>query len=267
MTTPRLLGAAGVCLGALAFGELTLGRSGPMGIFLAGALFAIGELWSRVLIRPAPPALLRLGLGATAGLIGLPLVALVLHLAGVPIRALSLTAGLAVLTAGLGGVALLRERSGAAVADPRFARTLAAVAIPGVVALVVGGAATFAYVRMPHPPEPGFTSVALGGWAAGIARPVTIPAGGLDVPIRVSSAGRPPAVEPLAVRIGDRPAGPPQPVEVAADSTRAVRVHVPAPPGAGLHRVEISLGAASTVFYARGRGAAPHGRACGAGPC
>ncbi|WP_433367621.1 hypothetical protein ACQPZX_39965 [Actinoplanes sp. CA-142083] len=257
MTTPRLLGAAGLSLGALAFCALTLGRFWLMGLFLAGALFAAGELWVRALIRSTLPALFRLGLGVTAGLISLPLVALVLHLTGVPIRGLSLTAGLAALTAGLGGVALLRERSGAAVADPRFARTLAAVAIPGVVALVVGASAAFAYVRMPRPPQAGFTSVALGGWAADISRPVTIPARGLDVPIRVSSAGRPAAVGVLAVRIGDLPAGPPQQVMLDADSTRAVQVHVPAPPLGCPHRVEIALGPASTVFWARARGSGP----------
>ncbi|MFI5893628.1 hypothetical protein ACIA5D_26330 [Actinoplanes sp. NPDC051513] len=257
MTTPRLAGAAALSLGALAFCTLTLGQFWIMGVFLAVALFAAGELWLRALIRSTLPPLFRLGLGGTAGLISLPLVALALHLAGVPIRALPLTAGLAALTAGLGGVALVRERSGAAVADPRFARTLAAVAIPGVVALVVGFAATFAYVRMPHPPQPGFTSVALGGWAADISRPVTIPARGLDVPIRISTAGRPSAVETLAVRVGDLPAGPPLRVAIAADSTRAVQVHVPAPPKGCAQRVEITLGAASTAFYARARGVGP----------
>ena len=228
-----------------------------MGVFLAAALFAIGELWLRALIRSALPALLRLGLGVTTGLISLPLVALALHLAGVPIRALSLTAGLAVLTAGLGAVALLRERSGPSMADPRFARTLAAVAVPGAVALVVGASAAYAYVRMPRPPQAGFVSVALGGWAADISRPVTIPARGVDVPIRVSSSGLASRVETLAVRVDDRPAGPPQPVMIDADSTRAVQVHVPPPPRGCAHRVEISLGAASTVFYARARGGGP----------
>jgi hypothetical protein len=182
------------------------------------------------------------------------MIALVLHLTGVRIEAPTLAAGLAVLALLLGGVALLRERSGPPVADPDFPRTLGAIAISGVVALVVGGGATFAYVRMPHPPQPGYTSVALGGWAADIDRPVAFPPRGLEVPIRVSSAGEPDVVAPLSVRVGDRPAGPPRPVTISADSTRAVQVHVPAPPDGCLHRIEISLGAASTVFYGRGPG-------------
>lgn len=254
MTTPRLLGVAGVALGALTFGALTVGQCWLMGVFLAVALPAIGELALRALIRSTLPALFRAGLGATTGLLSLPLVALVLHLLGVPIRSGSLAVGLSVLTAVLGGVALVRERSGRAGSDPRFARTLVAVAIPGSVALVVGMAATLAYVRLPHPPQPGFTSVALGGWAAGISRPVTITAPGVEVPIRVSSSGVPGAVVPLAVRIGDFPAGPPVPVTIAPDSTHAIEVYVPAPRNACVHRIEISLGATGTVFYGRGYG-------------
>jgi hypothetical protein len=94
--------------------------------------------------------------------------------------------------------------------------------------------------------------VALGGWAAGIDHPVEIPAHGIEVPIRVSSAGEPEVVAPLSVRVGDRPAGPPRPMRIAADTTRGFRVRVPAPPDGCLHRIEIRLGAASTVFYGRG---------------
>lgn len=244
--TLRLLAAALVAAGLLA-----LGRPVLLPIVALVALLAVGELWPRAFALDSRP----LGLSAICGLISLPLIALVLHLTGVPIRARSLAAGLAALALLLGGVALLRERSGRAVAGPRLAGPLAAVAIPVVVALIVGGAATFAYVRMPHPPQPGYTSVALGGWAADIDRPVAFPPRGLEVPIRVSSAGAPAAVAPLSVRVGDRPAGPPRPVTIDPDSTRSVQVYVPAPPDGCLHRIEISLGAASTVFY--GRGPAP----------
>jgi hypothetical protein len=247
MTTPRLLGVAGLALCTLTFAWTWL-----LSPLLLVALIVIGELWVRALTRETLPAAARIGLGVTTALISLPLVALVLHLAGVPIRSPSLTAGLAVLTAGLGGVALLRERSGRPVADPRFARTLAAVAVSGAVALVVGGTATFAYVRMPHPPPPGFTSVALGGWAAGIDHPVAIPARGLRVPLRVSSAGEPETIAPLAVLVGDRPAGAPRPLRIAADATSAIEVLIPAPPDGCLHRIQISVGTASTVFYGRG---------------
>ncbi|WP_433296090.1 hypothetical protein ACQP2F_37530 [Actinoplanes sp. CA-030573] len=251
MTTPRLLGAVAVALGGHALGMLTPfpGRPLLLGPLLLVALAAIGELWLRALVRDEPAAVTRIGLAVTTGLLSLPLAALALHLAGVPIRALSLTVALAVLAASLGGAALLRPRSPAA---PDLGRTLAALAIPTVVALVIGGAATFAYARMPHPPQPGYTSVALEGWAAGIDHPVTIPARGLVVPVRVRSAGEPRAVVPLAVTVGARPAGPPRPVAIPANTTRVLDVRVPAPPDGCLHRIAISLGAASTVFYGKG---------------
>lgn len=243
MTTPRLIVAA---LAALAVPAL-VPWSGLLAVPIV--VLAIGELWLRALAAEAPAPACRLGLGIVAGLLGLPLVAIALHLLSVPIRARSLSVGLALLVVALGGVALPRFGSGA---GPHLVRTIPAVAIPAVVALVVGGAATWAYVRMPHPPQPGYTSVALGGWAAGIDRPVAFPAGGLDVPLRLSSAGEPTSTTPIQVRVGDRPAGPPRTVTIVADSTGSVRVHVPAPPDGCLHRIEISVGAASTVFYGRG---------------
>ncbi|GIM91667.1 hypothetical protein [Paractinoplanes toevensis] len=247
MTTPRILAAALATVGILALGNGWWLLPG-----LLVGLLALGELWLRALVAEAVAPVARIGLGAVSGLVSLPLVAITLHLLGVGLRGPQIAAGLAVLTVALGGVALLRERSGPVPDDPRFARTLAAIAVPVVVALVVGGAATMAYVRLPHPSQPGFTSVALGGWAAGIDRPVTFPRGGLDVPIRVSSTGEPAAVAQLRVRVGARPAGPARPVTVAADTTRSFAVHVPAPLTGCLHRIEISVGGASTVFYGRG---------------
>jgi hypothetical protein len=94
--------------------------------------------------------------------------------------------------------------------------------------------------------------VALNGWAAGIDRPVTIGVRGLRVPIRVSSAGEPAATAQLRVRVGGLLVGRDRPVTIAADTTRSIEVHVPAPRDACLHRVEIILGKASTVFYGRG---------------
>jgi hypothetical protein len=41
-------------------------------------------------------------------------------------------------------------------------------------------------------------------------------------------------------------------VRLPVDGTGSVAVHVPAPPDDCLHRIEISLGPASTVFYGRG---------------
>jgi hypothetical protein len=214
-------------------------------------LVAIGELWLRALTAEAVAAACRIGLGLAAGLVTLPFVALLLHLLAAPIRARSLAVALAVVALLLGAVALVRERSGRVPADPRFARTAAAVTIPLLLTLVVGAAATFAYVRLPHPPQPGYMSVALGGWAAGIDRPVAFPPRGLVVPLLVSRAGAPAAVAPLWVQVGDR-VGRSRPVRLPVDGTGSVAVHIPAPPDDCLHRIEISLGAASTVFYGRG---------------
>lgn len=250
MTTVRVLAAA---LAASAL--LATGLPGALPPAALIALLAMGELWLRALTLDLTPAVGRIGLGLVCGLVSLPLVALVLHLTGVLIRARSLAAGLAALALVLGGAALLRRRSDRPEADPRWPRTLGAIAIAAMVSLVVGGAAVFAYARLPHPPQPGFTSVALGGWAADIDGPVTIPYGGLDVPIRVSSAGEPAAVAPLSVIVDTLRVAPPHPVPIAADTTSSVHVHVPAPANGCLHRIEISLGTASTVFY--GRGPAP----------
>ncbi|GIF18096.1 hypothetical protein BJ973_008939 [Actinoplanes tereljensis] len=249
MTTLRVLAAALATFGLLAL----VGGGGwwPAAVLLIG-LLALGELWLRALVAETVAPAARIGLGAVSGLVSLPMVAVTLHLLGVPLRSSQLAAGLAVLAVLLGGVALLRERSGPVPDDPRFARTLPAIAIPVVVALVVGGAATMAYVRMPHPQQPGFTSVALGGWAAGIDGPVTFPRAGLDVPIRVASAGEPAAVAQLRVSVGSRPAAPARPVTVDADTIQSIAVHVPAPLTGCLHRIEISVGAASTIFYGRG---------------
>jgi hypothetical protein len=249
VTTPRLLGLAYLALVVLG---LAGGRPWLFPVICLAALLAVGELWLRALTGERVPPVARIGLAAAAGLVSLPLVAFVLHLARVPIAAGPLLAGLATLATGVGAAALLRERSGRPPADPRLPGTIVAIAIPAALALVVGGAAALAYVRLPHPPPPGYTSVALNGWAADIDRPVAIPARGLSVPIRVSSAGEPPATAPLRVRVGDRPPGPARPLLIAADTTRSVEVYVPAPPDGCLHRIEISLGAASTVFYGRG---------------
>jgi hypothetical protein len=252
VTTPRLLGLVYLALAGLGLGG---GLRWLFPVLCLAALLAVGELWLRALTGEPVPPVARIGLATASGLVTLALVAIVLHLVRVPIAADPLVLGLAALTTGLGAVALVRERPGRLPADPRLPRTVAAVAIPAALALVVGGAAVLAYVRLPHPPQPGYTSVALNGWAAAIDRPVAIPARGLSVPIRVSSAGEPPATAPLRVRVGDGPAGPARPVVIAADVTRSVEVYVPAPPDGCLHRIEISLGEASTVFY--GRGPAP----------
>jgi hypothetical protein len=256
VTTFRLLSACLVSLFVLA-----LGRGGLPGVFPAlcfVALLVIGELWLRALTDEAVAPVARVGIVITGGLLSLPFVAIALHAVRVPIRAHPLALGLAVLAGVLGLVALGRERFEPPAADPRLAGTLAPLAIPGGLALVVGAAAVYAYAHLPQPPQPGYTSLALNGWAAGIDRPVDIPARGLRVPIQVSSTGEPSAIAPLRVEVGGVPAGAPRPVTITADSTSSVEVHVPAPPDGCLHRIEISLGAASTIFYGRGPRHAQH---------
>jgi len=244
-----------VLAAALVAAGLLLARlPGALPLTALIALLAVGELWLRALALELEPPAGRIGLAVVCGLTSLPVIALGLHLTGVPIRARSLAAGLAVLALLLGAAALPRERSGRPGADPSL-RTLGALALPAVVALVVGGAAVFAYARLPHPPQPGYTSVALGSWAADIDAPVSIPYGGVQVPIRVSSAGQPAAVAPLSVIVDALRIAPPRPVPIAADTTSSVEVHVPTPPNGCPHRIEISLGRSSVVFY--GRGPAP----------
>jgi hypothetical protein len=251
--TVRLLAVAYPALALLAL------RPGPPGLFpviglvsLLVALLSVGELWLRAVIGELVIPVARIGFGAAAGLVSLPLVAIVLHVLGVPIGARPLAVGLALLATGLGRIALIRGRS--VPARPYRSGTCAAVAIPVVLGLLVAGGAVAVYRRLPHPAAPGYTSVALNGWAAAVDGPVLIPAGGVDVPVRVSSAGLPAATAGLRVRVGDLASGPARPLAIAADTTRSVDVHVPAPPNGCLHRIEISVGAVGTVFYGRGPG-------------
>jgi hypothetical protein len=222
-------------------------------VLCLAAVLVTGELWLRALVRePLMPAA-RLGLAVATGLVSLPFVALVLHVLGLRIEGRWLAAGLGVLVSALGAFAAKRESAAPQRGNDRPIRALVAVAVPALSAILIGGTATVVYQRLPHPAEPGYTSLALSGWAAGITRPVAFPAGGLEVPLEVSSAGQPPAVRSLLVRVGGRPAGPGVPVTIAG-GTRSVRVHVPAPADGCLHAIRISLGPASTVFYGRGPG-------------
>nr|WP_296065769.1 hypothetical protein [uncultured Actinoplanes sp.] len=262
MTTPRLLAVAYLAQLAGAFrGDM------PwlfLPICLAG-LLAIGELWLRALVHEGIAPLVRLGTATVCGLVSLPLAAISLHLLRIPIAGRPLAITLAALITLLGLANLCRvgiaARQGGgdppASANPVARRgggiphTCLALAVPAGLALVVSVTAVLAYVTLPHPPPPGYTSVALNGWAAGIARPVTMPARGLDVPIRVSSEGVPAATAALRVRVGRRTVNE-RDVRVEADTTRSIDVFVPAPPDGCLHRIEISVGAASTIFYGRG---------------
>ncbi|HET6481257.1 MAG TPA: hypothetical protein VFG35_14635 [Actinoplanes sp.] len=248
MTTPRLIALAGAALLLLGFGD---GQPLAFSAFCLIALLALGELWLRTLTGEAMPPIMRIGLATAAGLVSLPVVAIVLHVSGVPIGPRTVGAGLAALLLVLGTLVLLRELGGRPLADPRLPRMIGAVVIPGLLTLSGGFLALRAYVQLPHPPEPGFTSLALNGWAADINRPVVIPAGGALVPVRVSSTGLPTRTEDLGVRVGERRvAG--RALTVERDAVRSVDVLVPPPPDHCLHRIEISLGALSTVFYGRG---------------
>ena len=270
MRTAHLLAVVCPILAVLAFAPAVPVLSPALCLV---ALLAIGELAVRALVREPLSAGARLGLAIAAGLISLPLMALILHVLGVRIEGRWLAAGLAVLTAGLGAGTWKQSPSPATPPHPvhwvggveqpgtttspgsSTPRTLLAVGVPAVLAILIGGTATVVYQRLPHPAEPGYTSVALGGWAAGIARPVAFPAAGLEVPLEVSSAGEQPILAHVLVRVGGRVTGPGVPVPIA-DGTRPIQVHVPAPPDGCLHAIRISIGPASTVFYGRGPGPA-----------
>ncbi|MEU4624105.1 hypothetical protein AB0G04_29530 [Actinoplanes sp. NPDC023801] len=320
------------------------------------ATFATGALWTRAIpvsfTGTGIPAV-RGGLAAVAGLVTWPLLALVLHAAGQPVRPVPLIAGCAILITVLGGAAVLRARrrtmrradarvglpvqrrhapapspadrpssadipaspgdplpagggspaggalvaggalpaggplaagnpspvggppfsgdlpvssSGGGFADGgvtsrtprRYARTTAAVTIPVVLAVGVGGVTVRGYLGASRPAEPGYLSIALNGWAAAIDRPVTVPAGGIVVPVRVTSAGIGTTTRLLRLRVGGQVVAS-RPMTVAADSVRSLTVYVPALPADGcLRPVDISVGDTSTGFYARGQlGAAP----------
>ncbi|KHD74006.1 hypothetical protein [Actinoplanes utahensis] len=136
--------------------------------------------------------------------------------------------------------------------EPGYVRTTVAVAVPVVLAVAVGTVAVRAYLTMPSPAEPGYLSVALNGWAADIDRPVTVPRSGLVVPVRVASAGLDDVTAALRLRVGGRVVTT-KPLTVTAETVRSVGVYVPALPADGcLHAVDISIGATSTGFYARG---------------
>jgi hypothetical protein len=243
------------------------------------------------------------GLAAVAGLITWPLIALLLHAAGQPVRPVPLVIGCAALVTVLGAAAVVRdrrrtmrpkaarsglpaqrrhaatalpapdERSGGDLSDGdvisqpprRYVRTTAAVTIPVVLAVGVGGVTVRGYLNASRPAEPGYLSIALNGWAAAIDRPVTVPARGLVVPVRVTSAGLGTTTRLLRLRVGGQIVAS-RPMTVSADSVRSLTVYVPALPADGcLRPVDISVGDTSTGFYARGHGDAAPARRTTAG--
>jgi hypothetical protein len=261
---------------------------------------ATGALWTRVLPGTTEGTgipVVRGGLAAVAGLITWPLIALLLHAAGQPVRPVPLVIGCATLVTLLGAVAVLRDRrrttrpdtarsglpaqrrhaaaalpvsgfsDGDVISQPsrRYVRTPAAVTSPVVLAVGVGGVTVRGYLNASRPAEPGYLSIALNGWAAAIDRPVTVPARGLVVPVRVASAGLGTTTRLLRLRVGGRVVAS-RPMTMAADSVRSLTVYVPALPADGcLHPVDISVGDTSTGFYARGHGDATPDRRTTAG--
>ncbi|GAA4590962.1 hypothetical protein BJY16_000114 [Actinoplanes octamycinicus] len=242
------------------------------------ALLAIGELWVRAVTGPPAEAgipVLRTGLVVLSGLLTLPAVALLLHPLGVPVRPASLIVGAALLATALALVALLRRSARPGLPEQRpggdlgwrarpATRTAAALLLPVLLALAVGGVAIRAVERGARPELPGYLTVALNGWAAGIRTPVAVPAGGLTVPVRVTNSGLPTTTQWLRLRIGGALVASRQ-VTVVTGKVYALSVQVPALPADGcLRPVGISVGGAGTVFYARS-GAEVQGQAARSG--
>ncbi|AEV87788.1 hypothetical protein ACWT_6775 [Actinoplanes sp. SE50] len=242
------------------------------------ALLAIGELWVFALAgRPAEAGIpaVRAGLAVLTGLLTLPAVALLLHPLRAPVSPVPLIAGAALLATVLGVAGLLRlyysrrwddeddevgvpvqrvageagDRPGARI--PGTLRTAAAIVLPIALSLLVGGVAIRAVERGSHPALPGYLTVALGGWAAGLTHPVAVPARGLAVPVRITSSGLPTSTAWLRLRVGAAVVATRQ-VTVGSGKVYALSVRVPAlPPDGCLRPVGISVGGTGTVFYAR----------------
>ncbi|WP_045742839.1 hypothetical protein [Actinoplanes rectilineatus] len=281
MTTLRLLLLGGTALAALI---PATGRPWAALPLTAVALGALGELWLRALPGapgPSPFPAVRAGLAALTGLVTVPLIALLLHASGLPVRAVALVLGAAVLTVLLGVFVLVRERvtvlplPGAPVGLPAQrrphpvdrpastapdrrilpgpVRTGLAVTLPVVLALGVAVVALRALRTGPRPAEPGYLSVALKGWASRVGHPLIVPAGGLRVPVLVTSAGLPVTTAMVRLRVGGVVVAA-QPVTFGADTVRTLDIRVPELPADGcLRPVSVSVGTSSAGFYAATR--------------
>jgi hypothetical protein len=228
-------------------------------------LLASGAFWVTTLTGPAARTdlgfpLSRLGLQILVGLLALPAVALLLHVAGVRISRNPVLLALLAVCA-LGGVLAEVRGRRREVSNRPFGAWVAA-GVTALVATGVGVAAVTWYDRLPRPASRGYTSVALAGWAAKVTGPVTVPAQGLDVPLRIERRDSRPGDFQVTLEMGDRPAGATVRVAGLGAAGRDVTVRVPAPPDGCLHRVVLRLqplggtGAPelSTTLYARGAG-------------
>lgn len=244
------------------------------------ALLAIGELWVRAVTgRPAESGIpaVKAGLTVLTGLLTLPAVALLLHPLGARVAPVPLIAGSALLATTLAVAGLLRlyfgrradradlddepgvpaQRVAGQVVEvgdarPRAGlRTAAAILLPILLSLAVGGIAIRTVETSAHPSLPGYLTVALNGWAAGITRPVAVPARGLTVPVRITNSGLPTTKQWLRLRVGSAVVAS-RPVTVMTGKVYALSVRVPAlPPDGCLRPIGISVGGAGTVFYAK----------------
>ncbi len=249
------------------------------------ALLAIGELWVRAVTgRPAESGIpaVRAGLVVLTGLLTLPAVALLLYPLGARVTPIPLIAGSALLATVLAVIGLLRlyfgrhepggfddepgvpaQRVAGQTPETSWshrratALTAGAILLPIGLSLLVGGAAIRRVETAAHPILPGYLTVALNGWAAGITHPVAVPARGLAVPVRITSSGLPTRIEWLRLRVGGSVVATRQ-VTVMTGKVYALSVRVPPlPPDGCLRPIGISVGDAGTVFYAKaqtGRG-------------
>ncbi|WIM95149.1 hypothetical protein ACTOB_007221 [Actinoplanes oblitus] len=226
------------------------------------ALLAIGELWLRAVTGPPAEAGLpavRPGLTVLAGLLTLPAVALLLHPLGVRVASVPLIAGAALLATGLALAARLRRGGPGRRGEPlpgepepwAVPGSVAAVLLPIVLTLIGGGVAIRAVERGARPELPGYLTVALNGWAAGIRHPVAVPERGLAVPVRVTNSGLPTTTQWLRLRVAGAIVAA-RPVTVVTGKVYALNVQLPPlPPDGCLRPVGISVGGTGTVFYAR----------------
>ncbi|MFI1992226.1 hypothetical protein [Actinoplanes sp. NPDC020271] len=244
------------------------------------ALLAVGELWVRAVTgRPAESGIPAVGAGLTVltGLLTLPAVALLLHPLGASVGPIPLIAGSGLLATVLAVAGLLRlyfsrrarfgepddepgvpvQRVAGQTADPTGsrrragARTAAAILLPIGLSALVGVTAIRTVEVSSHPALPGYLTVALNGWAAGITHPVAVPARGLAVPVRITNSGLPARTDWLRLRVGDVVVATRR-VTTMTGKVYALSVRVPAlPPDGCLRPIGISVGGAGTVFWAR----------------
>jgi hypothetical protein len=139
--------------------------------------------------------------------------------------------------------------------------TVLGVGIAAALAVAIGGGAVAAYARLPHRAPLAYTSLGWAGWAADADGPVTVPPGGLTLPLTVDRRGGAPLSYRLTLQLGGQTVGPPRILPAIASTTRHVSLHIPAPPDGCLYRVIVRLHPLASdgrdltsVLYVRGAG-------------